>query len=133
PAGLPDTAAMRELLGRRLPKYMVPQRFVVLDSFERTVNGKIDRAALPASAPAPVGRPPRTPMERTVAEIWADVLGHAAIGSDDNFFDVGGHSMRLVAVQKRLAARLERAVRIVDLYEHPTIASLARHLDGTAA
>ncbi|MFD8396071.1 amino acid adenylation domain-containing protein [Streptomyces sp. NPDC059680] len=128
-----DTAAMRELLGRRLPTYMVPRRFVVVDSFARTVNGKIDRAALPAGAPAPVGRPPRTPMERTVAEVWADVLGHSAIGVEDNFFDVGGHSMRLVTVQKRLAARLERTVRIVDLYEHPTVASLARHLDGTAA
>ncbi|MEU2718365.1 amino acid adenylation domain-containing protein [Streptomyces sp. NPDC007205] len=128
-----DAAAMRELLGRRLPTYMVPQRFVVLDSFPRTMNGKIDRAALPAGAPAPVGRLPRTPMERTVAEVWADVLGHAAIGVDDNFFDVGGHSMRLVAVQKRLAGRLERTVPIVDLYEHPTVASLARHLDGTAA
>ncbi|MGW6412783.1 non-ribosomal peptide synthetase [Streptomyces vinaceus] len=131
-AGPLDTAAMRELLGRRLPKYMVPQRFVVVDSFARTVNGKIDRTALPASAPAPAGRSPHTPMERTVAEVWADVLGHAAIGVDDNFFDVGGHSMRLVAVQKRLADRLERTVAIVDLYEHPTVASLARHLDGAA-
>ncbi|WP_129312352.1 non-ribosomal peptide synthetase [Streptomyces sp. L2] len=133
PAGPLDTAAMRELLGRRLPAYMVPRQFVVVESFARTVNGKIDRAALPAVAPSPVGRPPRTPMERTVAEVWADVLGHTAIGVDDNFFDVGGHSMRLVVVQRRLAARLEHAVRIVDLYEHPTVASLARYLDGTAA
>lgn len=131
-AGPLDTAAMRELLGRRLPRYMVPRRFVAVDSFARTVNGKIDRTALPTGAQAPVGRPPRTPMERTVAEVWADVLAHAAIGVDDNFFDVGGHSMRLVAVQKRLADRLERTVPIVDLYEHPTVASLARHLDGAS-
>lgn len=132
-AGPIEPVAMRELLGRQLPTYLVPQRFVVVESFARTVNGKIDRASLPAGAPAPVSRPPRTPMERTVAEVWADVLGHPAIGVDDNFFDVGGHSMRLVAVQKRLASRLERTVPIVDLYEHPTVAALARHLGGTVA
>ncbi|WP_435882326.1 phosphopantetheine-binding protein [Streptomyces kronopolitis] len=132
-AASPESAALRELLGRRLPTYMVPQRIVVVDSFARTVNGKIDRTALPAGVPAPVSRPPRTPMERTVAEVWAEVLGHPRIGVDDNFFDVGGHSMRLLAVQRRLAARLERTVPIVDLYGHPTVAALARHLGDTHA
>ncbi|MFF3747776.1 non-ribosomal peptide synthetase [Streptomyces kronopolitis] len=132
-AASPEPAALRELLGRRLPTYMVPQRIVVVDSFARTVNGKIDRTALPAGVPAPVSRPPRTPMERTVAEVWAEVLGHPRIGVDDNFFDVGGHSMRLLAVQRRLAARLERTIPIVDLYGHPTVAALARHLGDTHA
>ncbi|MCL6299464.1 non-ribosomal peptide synthetase [Streptomyces kronopolitis] len=133
PDASPEPAALRELLGRRLPTYMVPQRIVVVDSFARTVNGKIDRTALPAGVPAPVSRPPRTPMERTVADVWAEVLGHPRIGVDDNFFDVGGHSMRLLAVQRRLAARLERTVPIVDLYGHPTVAALARHLGDTHA
>lgn len=133
PVGMLEPMAMRELLGRQLPKYMVPEQFVVVDSFARTVNGKIDRAALPASAQVLVSRPPRTPMELTVAEVWADVLGHTAIGVDDNFFDVGGHSMRLVAVQKRLLVRLERTVAITDLYEYPTVAALARHLSTAVA
>jgi amino acid adenylation domain-containing protein len=139
PGGGEPTAAgdLRAFLLERLPGFMVPAAFVLLDALPLTANGKVDRRALPS--PEQVGPEPRegsgapaTALERTVAAVWREALGVEAVGVHDNFFDLGGHSLLLAEVQARLHQALGRDVRIVDLFEHATVSSLARHLAGQA-
>ncbi|WP_168714144.1 non-ribosomal peptide synthetase [Streptomyces sp. A1136] len=125
---------LREHLARRLPEYMVPAALVLMDALPRGERGKTDRRALPPPAPAG-GATARAPlhgeMERLVAAVWAEVLAVAQVGAEDNFFEVGGHSLLLLRVQARLGERLGRQVPVVDLFAHPTVRGLARHLaDG---
>ncbi|HLL45372.1 MAG TPA: amino acid adenylation domain-containing protein, partial [Longimicrobiaceae bacterium] len=130
-AGTAAADGLREHLRARLPAHMVPSAFVVLPALQLSANGKVNRAALPApEAPARAsGRAPRTATERALAEVWADVLGVGQVSADDNFFDLGGHSLLLVRVHARLAERLGAEVPIVELFQHPTLASLAAFLD----
>ncbi len=131
----PTPAALAAFLRRSLPDPLVPSAFVTLAALPATANGKLDLAALPAP-PAAVGAgsaapaAPRTGLERTLAEVWGAVLQIEQPGIDDDFFALGGHSLLLVRAQVRLAAALGRAVPIVELFAHPTIRSLARHLAG---
>ncbi|MGN9779207.1 amino acid adenylation domain-containing protein [Micromonospora sp. H33] len=129
PAGL-DVAGLRAHLADRLPGYMVPAAIVPLDRLPRGESGKVDRAALPPPRlPAPAGRgAPTGELEEAVAAIWREVLAVQVVGADDNFFDIGGHSLLMVRVQARLAERLGRTVPVVDLFRHPTVRALARHL-----
>jgi len=76
------------------------------------------------------GVPPATPAEKTVAGVWCDVLGRAEVGVTDSFFDVGGGSLAMAAVQQRLNQLTGRHLRMVDLFGHPTVRDLARYLDG---
>ncbi|MEU5264300.1 amino acid adenylation domain-containing protein [Amycolatopsis sp. NPDC021455] len=101
-----DPGAVREQLAARLPDFMVPAVVVVLDSFPLTLNGKIDRAALPApeTTGKPAGREPRTETERVVCELFAEILGVDRVGADDSFFELGGDSI----LSMRLAARARR-------------------------
>ena len=126
---------LRTHLEQRLPDYARPTNLVVLPALPLTVNGKIDVAALPAPRSAAprvaAGSEPSTPTEKLIAGIWRDVLGVAAVGRTDNFFDIGGHSLAIVAVQARLATALDRDVRMVDLFRFPNICGLAAHLDGS--
>ena len=124
----PDTSELRSHLKRLLPDYMVPSAFVVLEALPLTVNGKVDRKALPA----PEGRPaeleyvaPRTPVEEMLAQIWAEVLGVERVGIHDNFFELGGHSLMAIRVVSRLrdAFSVELPVRV--LFEAPSMAELA--------
>ncbi|MEV6694947.1 amino acid adenylation domain-containing protein [Micromonospora sp. NPDC051196] len=131
PGGFLDVAALRAYLTARLPDYLVPDRFVALESIPLTAGGKIDRRALPAPDVA-VGSPegylaPRTALERLVADIWSEVLGVPQVGLHDNFFDLGGHS--LLATRVVLACR-ERGVHAVprDLLKFPTVAGLAARI-----
>ncbi|MGW4409684.1 amino acid adenylation domain-containing protein [Nonomuraea sp. NPDC004702] len=119
-----------------LPAPMVPASFVPVPALPLTPNGKVDRAALPDPDVVRGDRPPATPAERLVAEVFAEVLGLDAVGADDGFFDLGGHSL----LASRAAARLTRAlgteVAVRALFDHPTVAALAAELDtgdGTAA
>ncbi|WP_340538545.1 amino acid adenylation domain-containing protein [Nocardioides sp. GXZ039] len=124
---------VRRHLDQRLPDYARPADLVVLPALPRTARGKLDVAALPPPVPARRGRTddlPSTPTERTVAGIWREVLGVPRVSIHDNFFDIGGHSLAIVEVQQRLVATLGQEVRVVDLFGFPTIADLARHLDG---
>ncbi|MFC6987448.1 amino acid adenylation domain-containing protein [Streptomyces cirratus] len=132
--GTATADGLREHLARKLPEYMVPAALVLMDALPRGERGKTDRRALPAPAPAG-GATARAPlhgeMERLVAAVWAEVLAVAQVGAEDNFFEAGGHSLLLLRVQARLAERLGRQVPVVDLFAHPTVRSLARHLaDG---
>ncbi|WP_156749927.1 condensation domain-containing protein, partial [Mycobacterium sp. E2479] len=126
-AGTADPAGLRAALGERLPEYMVPAAVVVIDELPLTVNGKLDKRALPAPDYGDVDRyrAPATPMEEVLAGIYARVLGVERVGLDDSFFDLGGDSlsaMRLIAaVNTTLGAGL--AVRAV--FDAPTVARLA--------
>ncbi|GGK78996.1 non-ribosomal peptide synthetase [Mangrovihabitans endophyticus] len=133
----PDAGVLRRRLAEVLPQYMVPARLCAVEGWPLTANGKLDRAALRRDATELAGHRdvrtlPQNPMEMLVAAVWAEVLGHDAITSDDNFFDLGGHSLQLMTIRDRLARDLGRPVPIVTLYEHPTVRALARHL-GQAA
>ncbi|MEV2203591.1 amino acid adenylation domain-containing protein [Streptomyces fradiae] len=129
----PDLApgALADWCRSRLPGYMVPAAFVVLDALPRTVQGKLDTAALPdPEPPAAAGTvAPRTPTEVVTAQIWAEVLGLAQVGVEDDFFALGGHSLRAVAVASRLRAAFDCPVRVRDLFEHPTVERLAAEVE----
>jgi pimeloyl-ACP methyl ester carboxylesterase len=125
----PATSELRELLRQSLPEHMVPSFFVALEAFPLTPNDKIDRAALPA--PVVVGEAwvaPRTAVEESIAEIWQQVLHLPRVGVHDNFFEIGGHSLLVVQVMTRIEQELHVQVPIVELYKHPTVATLAAHL-----
>ncbi|HEX4915159.1 MAG TPA: SDR family NAD(P)-dependent oxidoreductase, partial [Vicinamibacterales bacterium] len=130
--------AIRDHLRDKLPAYMVPAAFVQMDALPVNANGKIDRRALPApaaerSATEAAYVAPRGDLEERIAKIWRDVLELERIGVDDNFFDLGGHSLLLIRVHAKITEVLGRDVPIVDLFEFPTVASLARHLGGDTA
>lgn len=134
--GTQSTEGARAHLEARLPDYARPAVLVALPAMPLTANGKLDRAALPpprrAASTVAVASPPRTATERLIAGIWRDILGLASVGVRDNFFDIGGHSLGIIAVQARLAATLDREVKVVDLFRFPNIEGLAAHLDGAA-
>jgi amino acid adenylation domain-containing protein len=134
-AGSPAPAAgqLRAFLAATLPEYMVPGAFHFLDDLPRTPNGKLDRQAL-TTGPLPDADaccgfvPPDSPLERGIAEIWQQVLGLERVGLDDNFFDLGGHSLLLAQVQAKLADMLGCELTMVELFQHPTVRALAARL-----
>jgi amino acid adenylation domain-containing protein len=126
----PGTSELRAWLAERLPGYMLPEAIVPLDRLPVSRSGKVDRARLPAppAARPELDRPyaePGTPTQRRLASIWENVLRLDKVGVHDNFFDLGGNSVRLLAVQ----AALGDDVTLVDLFRHPNIAALAAWLD----
>jgi amino acid adenylation domain-containing protein len=129
--------ALRELAAARLPEFMVPSAFVVLDELPLTASGKIDRRALPAGAalPAAAGArvPPRTAMERAVAGAWCDVLRVERVGATDNFFDLGGHSLLATQVISRLRSALGVEVPLRVIFESPTVEKLGRWIESARA
>ena len=128
---------LREHLLTRLPQHMVPARYVVLDRLPLSRNGKVDTAALPDPAPPTAGRAdtyvaPRTPTEQLLASAVADVLGVERVGVDDDFFALGGDSLRSVRVAAR-ARRLGLLVTPMQVFQYPTIAQLAAHVGPVPA
>jgi hypothetical protein len=127
----PAVPEIRSALRERLPEYMVPGAFVVVDSLPLTPNGKIDRAALPipepdaADAERGTFAPLRSPLEETLAGIWSEVLGVERVGAHDNFFDLGGRSLLLAQVHERIRTELGREVGMVSLFKYPTVRLLA--------
>ena len=131
----PPAGELRRFLKETLPEYMVPSAFVTLESLPLTPNGKLDRRALPPPDPS---RPeldqalvlPRTPVEEVLAGIWSEVLGLERVGVHDNFFDLGGHSLRATQVVSRVRRALAVEVPLRALFEHPTVAALARRVEA---
>ncbi|MGW2033411.1 non-ribosomal peptide synthetase, partial [Streptomyces sp. NPDC001811] len=122
--------ALREHLEARLPGYMVPGAFVRLDALPLNINGKVDRSALPE--PEDDGGadgdhvPPVTPLEKELAEIWADVLSRPRVGLTDNFFALGGHSLLVTQMSVRIRQRLGVEIGLLDIYTTENLGELAR-------
>jgi amino acid adenylation domain-containing protein len=132
-----EPQVLRDFLRASLPEYMVPSAVVPLTEMPLSPNGKVDRKALPApeSVRAKAGRqrqrtPPRTPTERKLAELWRQVLGQLEFGVDDNFFDLGGHSMLATQLIFLIQEDFGEELSLEVIFEEPTIARLARHLDS---
>ncbi len=122
--------ALREHVRAKLPDYMIPSAFVVLESLPLTPNGKVNRAALPAPERTRVEtsarfQPPKNELEQHIVSVLAELVGVAAPGVDDNFFDLGANSLMLVQVSVRLRDLLGRPVPLVRLFQFPTARSLA--------
>jgi amino acid adenylation domain-containing protein len=129
---------LRTFLHIRLPDYMIPSAFIRLDALPLTSNGKVDRGALPrpddiSAKPRHDYVAPRAEFERSLANIWQQVLRVAMVGVEDNFFDLGGHSLLLVRVIQEIQNSLGLEVSLMEVFEHPTVASLAKHLSSKAA
>ncbi|MBD9374615.1 LLM class flavin-dependent oxidoreductase [Rhizobium sp. ARZ01] len=129
----PSITDLRAMLETKLPDFMVPAQIVLLDRMPLTPNGKIDRKALPV----PSARSERGKMtmaegdlETGIAAIWRHALGLDEVSVTENFFDLGGHSLLVVQVQRRMKEELGRDVAITDLFRFPTIRTIAAHLAG---
>lgn len=125
---------LRNFLKPKLPDYMVPAAFMVLDAFPLTPNEKIDRKALPIpnmgerDKISNAHKAPRSALEKQIADVWKKVLGINEICITENFFDLGGHSLLLAQVQTQLPGYLRDKLSIVDLFKYPTIQSLAHYI-----
>lgn len=126
---------LRESMARHLPGYMIPAYFVQLDQMPLTPNGKLNRQLLPA----PVNKrdrgieyvPPRTSAEIQLTAIWQDVLGLEQVGIRDNFFDIGGHSLRATALLAKIQKQMHVQIPLRDVFRFPTIEQLARMITKT--
>jgi amino acid adenylation domain-containing protein len=129
----PSLDRLRAYLAERLPDYMIPSAFVVLERLPLNANGKVDRRALPASAAEHLANEaayvaPATETERVIAKLWQELLGIERVGVHDNFFDLGGHSLLIIQMRDRLQERLGHGIAVVELFRYPTVSALARHL-----
>jgi amino acid adenylation domain-containing protein len=122
---------LRTWLKNRLPEYMLPASFTVLDQLPLTPNGKIDRKALPApSIEIKTGAQPQTPTEDLLAGLWASVLKRQTINRDDNFFELGGHSLLATQLIARIRDRFQIELPMRAVFEHPQLASLATAIEA---
>jgi acyl carrier protein len=129
----PRSGEFREYLKQRLPEYMVPAAYVELSRLPLTRHGKVDYAALPEPESAndqwsSAYVPPETEIEQAIANIWQMVLRVDKVSCDQNFFDLGGHSLLIIQVSNHLRDRFGLNVPIVELFKYPTVRSLAKHL-----
>ncbi|GAB4217019.1 MAG: hypothetical protein OHK0022_58860 [Roseiflexaceae bacterium] len=127
-------AELREFLRERLPGYMIPAAFVLLESLPLTVNGKVDLRALPLPASdrsesAAAYLAPRSEFEHTIAAAWQAALKVEKVGIHDNFFDLGGHSLLMVQVHTQLR-EIYSQLTLIDMFRHPTVSALAAHLSA---
>ncbi|HEY0735912.1 MAG TPA: amino acid adenylation domain-containing protein, partial [Herpetosiphonaceae bacterium] len=124
-------SALREFLAQRLPDYMVPSAFVLLERWPLTPSGKIDRRALPApdgsaSGPSDTFVAPRDTLELRLARIWEELLGVQPVGIRDNFFALGGHSLLVVRLMAQIQTQLGQKLPLATLFQEPTVEHLAR-------
>lgn len=133
PASAPGVSELRAFLATKLPEYMIPSAFVLLEKLPLNANGKVDRKALPAPDDA---RPelatafvaPQGALEEFIATQWRELLRLNRVGSRDNFFDLGGNSVMIVQIHHRLKQHLHRDIPLISLFQYPTIDTLAQFL-----
>ena len=122
------TVDLYAALKQKLPHYMIPATFVQLPALPLTLNGKVNRNALPepgyASSEAGYVAP-RTPIEKAMADVWTALLNLPRVGIDDNFFDLGGHSLLAVQLLSRINGQLDVDLTLRQLFETPTVSGLA--------
>jgi nonribosomal peptide synthetase DhbF len=124
-----DPAGLREACSRVLPGYMVPAAVMMIDALPLSVNGKLDRKALPAPEyAAGGGREPATPRERALCEVFAQVLGLDQVGAEDSFFDLGGHSLLAAVLVARLTKQMGTKLSLKAFMGHPTVRAIDRYL-----
>ncbi|MFL6284240.1 MAG: amino acid adenylation domain-containing protein, partial [Pyrinomonadaceae bacterium] len=132
-SGAVTVTGLREYLKGRLPEYMVPSAFVMLDELPLTLNGKVDRKALPAPDSSSVSSAdtyvaPRDAVEEALCEVWAEVLRLERVGVRDNFFDLGGHSLLATQVVSRVRQLTQVELPLRVFFESPTVEALARYV-----
>jgi acyl-coenzyme A synthetase/AMP-(fatty) acid ligase/acyl carrier protein len=130
----PTTAELHSFLKDKIPSYMLPSVFVTLTEIPLTPNGKVNRRALPVPDLSEDDTSanfvaPRTPLEETLAEIWRTTLGVTQVGVESNFFDLGGHSLLATRVVSQIRERFGIELPLRVMFESPTIAGLAQHID----
>ncbi|HEX8905036.1 MAG TPA: phosphopantetheine-binding protein, partial [Longimicrobiaceae bacterium] len=127
-------AELREHLAAHLPAWMIPAAFTVMDALPKTPGGKVDRRALPApdAGAAHGGQafvPPATPTEEAVAGIWCEVLNLERVSATEDFFDLGGHSLKATRILTRVGARLGVELPVGVIFDHPTVRGIAALVD----
>jgi acyl carrier protein len=130
---IPGISEIRQYLSRTLPDYMIPSYVMQLETIPLTPNGKVNRKALPQPIAASVEAyaAPSNQVEEQLVEIWSQLLDVETIGVNDNFFDLGGNSARLIRLADILNKHFSVEVKIVDLFHFNTIGQLAEHLSGS--
>ena len=130
----------RDVLEQQLPAFMVPTHFVEIPIFPKTPNGKVDRKALPVPRLNTVERAnvsvgakenaqmPTSAMEQLISSIWCDLLGVQQVGIHDNFFDIGGHSLLVIQVLSVLREKVDKPLKMTDVFRYTTVAQLAAFL-----
>ncbi|MCP5050709.1 MAG: amino acid adenylation domain-containing protein, partial [bacterium] len=130
-----DISMFRDFLSNRLPDYMIPSYFIPLEKIPLTPNGKIDRNALPIPHLQPAGHytPPVDELERTLVTLWAGVLDldHETIGTDADFFQLGGHSLKATILIARIHKELDVKIPLAEMFRTPTIKKLAQFIKGS--
>jgi amino acid adenylation domain-containing protein len=134
----PGSSELRRHLQEMLPEYMVPSLFISLKSLPLTLNGKLDREALPDTSLHQAGLEeayiaPRSDVEQAIAATWQEVLPVDRVGLYDNFFDLGGHSLSMIRVHSRLLEIFNKDVPIIDLFKYTTVNALAKYLSEAPA
>ncbi|MCP4158200.1 MAG: hypothetical protein GY757_61440, partial [bacterium] len=135
--GKPTAAALKALLSQTLPGYMVPAYYVQLDKIPLTANEKLNRKALPQPkiTMGTVYASPTNRIEEKLVKIWTTVLelppGHESFGIDDNFFEIGGHSLKATRLVTLIHKELNLKIPLTEVFKHPTVRTMAGSLAGT--
>jgi acyl-coenzyme A synthetase/AMP-(fatty) acid ligase/acyl carrier protein len=134
-AGTVDAQEIRSALRESLPDYMIPNEVIEIGAMPQTANAKLDRKALQAIKPKPPAAAVATvsaesDLEKQIAEFWCQTLKLERVGVEDNFFDLGGHSLLVVQLHKKIRESVDQPVSLTDLYQFPTVRSLAEHMEG---
>ena len=135
---LPESEKLRSFLSETLPDYMLPSFYIEMEAIPLTINGKVDRRLLPEPdlnyvSSATEYTAPRSPVEQNLVEIWRDILSVERISIHDNFFALGGHSLRAIRVLAKIHQQLTVKLKLTELFAHPTIAELAQEISGLNA